>query len=68
MYEILQLMKKQKFEKKIFPVILNDACIYSPEDRVDYIKYWHEKYAALNVKTVDLDLSSLPEIAQELKL
>lgn len=39
MYEILELMKEKDYEKRIFPVVLNNS-IYSPFVRLEYIQYW----------------------------
>ena len=68
MYEMLQLMKEQKFKDKIYPIVMDDTHIFSAQDRIQYIQYWQDEYENLNNKAKNLDLSSLSEIAQELKL
>lgn len=40
MYEILQINQNEgDISDKIFPIVLPDARIYDPEDRIDYIRY-----------------------------
>jgi hypothetical protein len=61
MYEVLQIMNKGgDISKKIYPIVLSDAMIYDPEQRVDYIKYWEEKKRNLNekLKTIEAEYLS----------
>ncbi|WP_414545432.1 COR domain-containing protein [Nostoc sp. CCY0012] len=43
MYELVEIAKNGEFGKRIFPIILNDAAIYKPIDRLHYVKYWEDK-------------------------
>src|SRR4051812_5547192 len=48
MLELLEIYRKSNSDidemlKKIFPIVLDDAKIYNPEDRVDYLKFWEAK-------------------------
>ena len=40
MYEMLQLMKDQQLKDKIYPIIMDDAHIFTAKDRIQYIQYW----------------------------
>jgi hypothetical protein len=51
----------------VFPVILSDAKIYDPVDRLDYVEYWDKEKAKLNERLKNLsDLSNLQGIREEL--
>jgi len=43
MYEVLELMKEEAFEKRILHIVFPDVKIYDPKDKADYIKYWEDK-------------------------
>ncbi len=43
MYEILELTRYSDYRKRISQIILNDAKIYTPHDRVKYLEYWSNK-------------------------
>lgn len=49
MHELLMLNENRNLRERIFPVVLADAHIYSPLDRLNYIKYWDEKIQKLNL-------------------
>lgn len=56
MYELTEVEKNKNLRDRIFPVVLADAQIYNPIDRLSYIKYWNEKIELLDqaIKQVDL--------------
>jgi len=43
MFELIHVVKNGNFYDRIFPIILNDAQIYDPVYRIEYIKYWEDK-------------------------
>jgi len=40
MFEATEIMKSKGFEQRIFPIVLDDADIYSKEGQFNYINYW----------------------------
>ena len=54
MFELLQIAKHGKFYDRIFPIVLPDAKIYKPKDRIKYVKYWEQETNELDeaMKTV----------------
>ncbi|MFN8303367.1 MAG: COR domain-containing protein [Saprospiraceae bacterium] len=63
MYEMLQIFRKSGsetdgFREKIFPVILEDANIYDPIDRLDYVGYWQQRCKKLEQKIAEVGLSA----------
>ncbi len=54
MFELLQIAKHGEFSDRIFPIVLPDAKIYKPKDRIKYVKYWEQETHELDeaMKTV----------------
>jgi internalin A len=50
MFELMQIAKSGDFYGRIFPVVLDDAKIYLPEERIEYVKYWEKKKKTLDDK------------------
>lgn len=48
MFELVQIYEHKEFAKRIFPIILEDANIYKPVSRINYIKYWDGEIAKLD--------------------
>lgn len=49
MRELLEIYRKREFHDRIFPIILEDANIYKPIDRIEYIKFWDNEIVQLNL-------------------
>jgi tetratricopeptide (TPR) repeat protein len=54
LFELLQTAKHGNFEGRIFPVVLGDAKIYRPIDRIRYVQFWEQQLKELDdaMKTV----------------
>lgn len=54
MFELIEIAKNGQFYDRIFPIVLEDANIYQPIERLKYIKYWEAKIQELDeaMKTV----------------
>jgi hypothetical protein len=48
MFELVQIAKNGKFYNRIFPIVLTDAQIYKPVDRIKYVKYWEDEIKKLD--------------------
>ncbi|MCB0196690.1 MAG: toll/interleukin-1 receptor domain-containing protein [Anaerolineae bacterium] len=48
MFELVQIAKNNQFYDRIFPIVLDDADIYKPIQRLKYVKYWEEQIAELD--------------------
>ncbi|MBW4580094.1 MAG: toll/interleukin-1 receptor domain-containing protein [Tildeniella nuda ZEHNDER 1965/U140] len=48
MFELVQVSKNGKFHDRIFPIVLSDADIYKPIQRIKYIKHWEDETKALD--------------------
>ena len=67
MFELTQIYENKDFAKRIFPIVLEDADIYSPVSRIKYIKYWNDKIAELDeaIKSAGTGLN-MTQIQKEL--
>lgn len=67
MFELVEIAENRQFADRIFPIILPDAKIYDPVERLDYVEFWEKEKAKLNEKIRSLtDLSNLQGIREEL--
>ncbi|MDZ8188054.1 MAG: TIR domain-containing protein [Nostoc sp. ChiSLP02] len=57
MFEAVEIMKHKDYEQKVFPVVLQDANIYTKEGKSEYIKYWKEQREKTE-KLISSELSS----------
>ena len=48
MFELIEIAKNGEFYDRIFPIVLKDANIYNPVERLKYIKYWEDKIQELD--------------------
>ena len=73
MSELLEIYRRSNSDidellQKIFPIVLEDAKIYNPEDRVDYLDYWETKKEELNKEIKKIELENATTFAEELRL
>ena len=56
MFELVEVDKNRDLRERIFPIVLADARIYKPTERLAYIKHWDEQIEQLNqaIKQVDV--------------
>jgi hypothetical protein len=67
MFELVEIADHKQFAERIFPIVLSDAKIYDPVDRIDYAQHWEKEKARLNEKLRTLsDFSNLHGIQEEL--
>ena len=48
MYEMLEIKKNKNFLDRIFPIVMEDTNIYTPEKQLDYVKFWDNEIELLN--------------------
>jgi len=68
MFELVEIANRQQFHDRIFPVVLNDANIYDPVKRIEYVKYWEGKRAELAEAMRTLDPANLQGIREDMDL
>ena len=68
MYELVEIAENKHFQDRVFPIVLQDADIYNPVRRIQYIKHWEEKRAELAEAIKTLDPANLHGIREEMDL
>jgi internalin A len=68
MFELVEIANGKQFHDRIFPVVLNDANIYDPIKRIEYVKYWELKRAELAEAMKTLDPANLQGIREDMDL
>jgi formylglycine-generating enzyme required for sulfatase activity len=58
MFELVEIAENKQFADRIFPIVLSDAKIYDPLDRLSYVEHWDTEKAKLNKR-----IKKLPEVA-----
>ena len=48
MYELVEIARNKDLYDRIFPIVLADADIYNPVNRIKYIKHWEDKLKELD--------------------
>jgi len=66
MFELVEIAEGKQFHDRIFPVVLNDANIYDPVRRLDYVKHWEMKRAELAQAMREVDPANLQGIREEI--
>jgi hypothetical protein len=73
MYELLEVYRKSSSEmselkEKIFPIVLTDARIHDPVDRLDYVIYWRKKKSELDQKIIEVGLENAGGVLDEYRI
>jgi TIR domain. len=68
MFELVEIAEGKQFHDRIFPLVLNDADIYDPLKRIEYIKYWEAKRAELAEAIKTLDPANLQGLREDMDL
>lgn len=68
MYELVEIAENKHFQDRVFPIMLQDADIYNPVHRIQYIKHWEEKRSELAEAIKTLDPANLHGIREEMDL
>ena len=66
MFELVQVFKYGEFYDRIFPIVLADAKIYDPVQRIKYIKYWEDKKKELDEAIKGVGSEYLQGIREEI--
>ncbi|HEY9646912.1 MAG TPA: COR domain-containing protein [Chroococcidiopsis sp.] len=66
MYELVQIAENGAFYDRIFPIVLSDANIYKPVQRIRYIKYWEDQIAELDEAIKSVGAANLQGIRDDI--
>lgn len=68
MSELMEIADGKEFRDRIFPVVLDDANIYDPVKRIEYVRYWEAKRAELAEAMKTVDPANLQGIRDDMDL
>lgn len=68
MFELVEIADGKQFHDRVFPVVMNDANIYDPLKRIEYVQYWEVKRAELAQAMKSLDPANLQGIREDMDL
>lgn len=54
MFELIKIAENKKFQDRVIPIILNDAKIFDPAERLEYVEYWAQKAKDLSDRMTNL--------------
>lgn len=67
MFELVQIAKNGKFGDRIFPIVLIDAQIFDPLERLEYVKHWEEKIKKLDEGLREVSAANLQEFREDIE-
>ena len=50
MYEAMEMFERKNFKDRLLHIVLEDANFYKPEGRLQYVKYWRDKFERLDTE------------------
>jgi len=68
MFELLQIAKNEQFYERIFPIVLDDAKIYKPKDRIQYVQYWEKEIQELDQQIRSVSSANLEGFREDIDL
>lgn len=66
MFELVEIARNKDFYDRIFPIVLGDADIHDPVNRVKYIKHWEDKIKGLDEAMKSVNQANLQGLREEL--
>lgn len=68
MFELLQIAQNEDFYGRIFPIVLEDAKIYKPKDRIRYVQYWEQEIQELDQQIRSVSSANLEGFREDIDL
>jgi hypothetical protein len=66
MFELVKIFENTQFRDRVISITLNDAKIFNPIERLEYIKYWEEKANTLSNELKTVYQANLAGIHQDM--
>lgn len=66
MFELIEIAKNKDLYDRVFPIVLGDADIYNPVNRIKYIKHWEEKLKELDEAMRSVSSANLQGMRDEI--
>ncbi len=68
MFELLQIAKNEQFYARISPIVLEDAKIYKPIDRIQYVQHWEQEIQKLDQQIRSVSSANLEGFREDIDL
>lgn len=68
MFELVEIARNGDFYDRIFPIVLADANIYKPIDRVKYVQYWEQQIQELDEALKSVGSANLQGLREDIDL
>ena len=66
MFELVEIARNKDLYDRVFPIVLGDADIYNPVNRIKYIKHWEEKLKELDEAMRSISSANLQGVRDEI--
>jgi hypothetical protein len=66
MFELVEIAKNKDLYDRVFPIVLGDADIYNPVNRIKYIKHWEDKLKELDEAMRSVSAANLQGMREEI--
>ena len=66
MFELVEIARNKDLYDRVFPIVLGDADIYDPVNRIKYIKHWEDRIKALDEAMKSVSAANLQGMREEL--
>jgi hypothetical protein len=66
MFELVEISRNKDFYDRVFPIVLGDADIYNPVNRIKYIKHWEDKVKELDEAMRSVSSANLQGMREEI--
>lgn len=66
MFELVEIARNKDLYDRVFPIVLGDADIYDPVNRIKYIKHWENKIKELDEAMKSVSAANLQGMREEL--
>ena len=66
MFELVEIARNKDLYDRVFPIVLGDADIYDPVNRIKYIKHWEDKIKELDEAMKSVSGANLQGVREEL--
>jgi hypothetical protein len=68
MFELVQIARNGQFSDRIFPIVLADAQIYKPVQRIKYVQHWEQQIKELDEAMKSVSSANLQGFREEIDL
>lgn len=67
MFEVLEIVKDEKFRERILPIVQSDTSIFSPEGRLTYTQFWQGEFDRITIQLQSINPINVPSEYAELR-